>query len=103
VDEAWHENDALGEERSAPRDPRRHDPHALRRIDALHRNLVEVAETSHLDGLDLAEAEVEEDRLLGPLVHNPALAASLGDAELAAVEQLDGLLDGLGIKLAALP
>ena len=49
--------------------------------------------------LDLAEAEVEEDRLLHPLVHAPVAVARLGDPDRACIEQRDRLLDGLGVEL----
>ncbi len=103
VDVAGHQHDALREERAAARDARRHHAHPGRRVDVLDGDLVEVAEASDLHRLDLAEPEVEEDRLLRPLVHDPAVGPGLGDTKLAPVEQVDRLLDRPGVELAALP
>ena len=103
VDVARHEDDALGEERAVSGHTRRHDPNAERRVDALDRDLVEEAKATDLDRLDLPQAEVEEDRLLRPLVDDPAVVARLGDPELATVEQVDRLLDRLRLDLTALP
>jgi hypothetical protein len=86
-----------------PRDAGRDDADAEGRIDPLQRDLVQVPEVAGLHRLHLPEPEVEEDRLLRPLVDDPAVLARLRDAELAAVEQLDRLLDGRGVELAALP
>ena len=44
--------------------------------------------------LDGSQREVQEDGLLHPAVHHPVLAASLGDAYLAAIERGDGVEDG---------
>ena len=93
VDVARHQHDALGEKRAVARDPGRHDPDAERRVDALDRDLVEEPEPADLHRLDLPQPEVEEDRLLHPLVDDPAAVDRLGDPDLAAVEQLDRLLD----------
>ena len=60
-------------------------------------------EAADLHRLHLAQAEVEEDRLLRPLVDDPLAVAPLGDARLAAVELPDRLLDHVGVELAALP
>ena len=100
---ARHQHDALGQEGAVTRDARRHDADAEGRVDALERDLVEEAEAADLHRLDLPEAEVEEDRLLRPLVHDPAVGAGLGDPHLAAVEEVDRLLDGLCLELAGFP
>ena len=57
------------------------------------------AEDTGLHHLHLGDAEVAEDRLLDPGVHGPLAALRLGrrrDAQLAAVEAGDDLLDSLG-------
>ena len=41
----------------------------------------------------LVQAEGEQDRLLQPLMHDPAALALLGDSELAFVEEIENLLD----------
>ena len=53
--------------------------------------------------LDLPEPEVEEDRLLRPLVHAPAVRAGLGDPQRSAVEEGYCFLDRAGVELATLP
>ena len=103
VDEARHEHDALREEGPVARDPRRDDANAPSRVVALHGDLVEEGEPADLHRLDLAQPEVEKDRLLRPLVDGPFAVPSFGDAHFAAVEEADRGLDGLGIELVALP
>ena len=51
-----------------------------------------VLERPDLARLHLPRAEVVEDRRLDVLVHDPVVAARLGDAHLAAVERGDRLL-----------
>ena len=53
-----------------------------------------------LDRLHAARAELEQDRLLGPLVDAPAGVGRRRDAHAAVVEQRDRLLDGRGGLLA---
>jgi hypothetical protein len=60
-------------------------------------------EATHLDGLDLSEAEVEEDRLLDPLVHDPLVTYLFGDPQLPGVETGDRLLDGCRLEHVRLP
>src|SRR4029453_14507311 len=45
------------------------------------------------DLMRLVETEGEEDRLLQPLMHDPAAVALLGHAKLALVEQIEHLAD----------
>ena len=84
-------------------DTRRHDPHAEGGVDALDRDLVEVPQPADIHRLDLAEPEVEEDRLLRPLVDDPPVRAGLGNAQLAPVEQVDRLFDRLGLDASLVP
>jgi hypothetical protein len=60
---------------------------------ALERDLVEVLERPDLHRLELPHAEVLEDRGLRLLVHVPLAVPLLGDANLAAVERGDRLVD----------
>ncbi len=53
-------------------DARRDDAHAAIGVVGLHGDLVEEVEPADLHRLDLAQTEVEEDRLLHPLVDHPA-------------------------------
>ena len=59
-----------------------------------------VLERPDLLGLHLPHLEIREDRALGFLVHLPFAVHPLGDADLAAVERADDLLDPLRRKLA---
>ena len=88
---ARHHHDAGREVRAVARSRRRNDAHAQRRIVALQRNLVEILVRSDLDRLQLADAEVIEDRRLRVLVHAPLAVDLLRDAQLAAVERRDRL------------
>ena len=103
VDESGHEHDSLGQERAVAGDTRGHDPDPVLGVVGLHGDLVEEVKPADLHRLDLAEPEVEENRLLRPFVHDPLSVARLGYARLTGVEQAHGLLDRLGIELAALP
>ncbi len=98
-----HEHDAFGEEGAVARDSGRHDSDTVLGVVVLHRNLVEEVQAADVHRLDLAQAEVEEDRLLRPLVDHPLALALLGDPCLAAVEEGDRLLDCITVELAALP
>src|SRR5207247_4946728 len=103
VDVARHEHDALCEERAVAGDPRRHDANATFCVVALDRDLVEELEPADLDRLDLAQAEVEQDRLLHPFVDLPPVAVRLRHAQLTAVELRDHLLDGVWLDDDGLP
>ncbi len=102
-DEARHENDAPGQERAVACDSRWDDPHSALGVVRLHRDLVQEVEASDLHRLDLAQAEVEENRLLRPLVDEPLAVALLGHPHLTLVEQSNGLLDRRRIELVILP
>ena len=92
---AGHQHDALGEERAVAGDARRDDPDAVRRH-LLQRDLVLEGERADRHRLDLAQAEVLEDRLLRLDVDDPVVAVRRGDAALAAVERRDDLERELG-------
>ena len=81
----------------------RHDAHAEVGVVALDRDLVEKLEISDLDPLDLPQAEVQENRLLHPFVHGPAVVAALGDPNVSRIEEGDGVLDWGGVELPGLP
>ena len=100
---AGHEDAALGKERAVARHARRDDADAAVGIVRLDGDLVEELEAADVHRLDLANAEVEQDRLLDPLVHLPATVDGLGDADRAGVEERDRLLDGGGVERARLP
>src|SRR5206468_691991 len=82
-------DDAVRHKRSIARHTRWNDADAALRVVRLHRDLVQEVKAAHLERLDLAEPEVEEDRLLRPLVDDPLVAALLGDPHLASVEEPD--------------
>ena len=75
------------------RSGRRDDPYAELLVAVLERDLVAVLERSELLRLDLPELEVFEDRRLRLFVHDPLAVALLRDANLAAIQGGDGLLD----------
>ncbi len=95
--------DALREERSVARNARRNDADAARCVVGLDGDLVEEVEPADLHGLDLSQPEVEENRLLHPLVDGPLVACLLRDPDVPRVEAGDRLLDRLGLDLAGLP
>ena len=103
VDEPRHQDDALGEKRSVSGDAGRDDAHPPLGVVVLHRDLVQEVEAADLHRLDLAQPEVEEDRLLRPVVDDPLAVALLRDARFASVEKRDRGLDRLRVELAALP
>ena len=96
VDVARHHHDAAVEERTEPRRRARHHPHTRRLVVALERDLVGELVGPELDRGHLRLLEVEQDRLLEPLVHDRlAVGAPLGHAGFTLVEQADGVEDGL--------
>ena len=99
VDETGHQDHTRREKGAVPRDPAGNDAHAAFRVVVLERDLVEVVDRAGVHGLDLAEVEVEKDRLLRPLVDDPAVVARLGHPELPGVEQAHRLLDRRGFRL----
>ena len=103
VDEARHEDDSFGEERPVPRDARRNDADPTLGIVGLDGDLVEEVQAPNFHRLDLAQAEVEEDRLLDPLVDDPGIVSLLRHANVASVQAREGVLDGLGVEGAAGP
>src|SRR3954452_1256707 len=99
VDVTRHQHDSRREKRAVARRRRGDDPDAELLIAVLQRDLVVVLERADLTRLQLAEAEVLENRALGFLVHAPAAVDGLRDARLAAIESCDHLLDPLGGEL----
>jgi hypothetical protein len=65
----------------------------------LERDLVVILERADLAQLHPAQAEIRVDRRLRFGVDAPVVAVWLGDAELAAIERGDELLDPVGRKL----
>ena len=103
VDEPRHQHDSLGEERAVAGHAGRDDAHAAICVVGLHRDLVEELQPADVHRLDLAHPEVEEDRLLQPLVDHPAVFAGLGDANVATIECRDGILDDRRLDLIRFP
>jgi hypothetical protein len=104
VDEARHQHHALGDVAAAPRHRARDHAEAgvaeavLAPAGELARHLVvgRSARGALLDDRIVVEPERQQHRLLEPLVDLPAArAVGLGDARLAAVEQLERRLDRL--------
>src|SRR5205085_1281326 len=100
VDVARHQDDAGGEVGAVAGGRGRHDAHAELLVPVLERDLVVILERSDLARLQLAQAEVGEDRALRLLVHTPLAVDALGHAALAAVEGVDDLLRSFGRDLA---
>ena len=79
----------------------RHHAHALLRETAriggrvLERHLVVEARIAGIDHGVVVRAEVQQHGLLQPGVHLPAALERFGDAASAAIERLDGALDGV--------
>src|SRR6185312_15642045 len=90
---ARHHHHVLGEERPVAGDRGRHHPHSEAGVVALERDLVAVLERAELDRLHLPLPEVVDDRRLRLLVDDPVVPGALGDADLAAVESGDRLVD----------
>src|SRR5262249_13440785 len=100
VDVPGHDDDALLAERAVAHDAGRDEADTLGPEVLLERDLVVELEGTHLELLHLADAEVEQDRLLDPRVDGPVRALGLGrrsDAQLAAVERVDRGHHGLGV------
>ena len=101
IDEAGHQHDARRDVGRAAHDAARHGAEAglaeSRRVPAgeLGRHLVPPDRPAGpaLDHRHVVEAEREQHRLLQPLVDGPAVGGLLGDAQLAAVEQVERGLD----------
>ena len=74
VHEARHHDHALAEKRAVADDGAGDDAHATLSVPVLQGDLVRVLERPELLRLDVAEAEVVEDRLLCLLVHDPLVA-----------------------------
>src|SRR4051812_14751508 len=92
VDVARHHHHAAVEERSPPRRGTRYYPHTGRLVALLQRHLVGVLERAQLRRLHGRALEVDEDRLLEPLVDDDvAVGIDLGHARVTAVEEVDRL------------
>src|SRR5690606_24378423 len=101
VDVARHEHRAGLDEAAAAGGGGRDDADVGAGPVALEGDLVEVLVGAKLDRLQLADGEVEEDRLLDPRVDRPRRPrrARGGDPQLAAIERGDHLLDGVAVDL----
>src|SRR5262249_52654986 len=82
------------EELAVAPDAGRDDAHAGGGEALLERDLVVELERPERRRLGAAQPEVEQDRLLQPLVHAPRAVLLLGDARRAAVERGERELDG---------
>ena len=103
VDVARHQHAPLGQERPVARHARRYDAYPAVGVVGLDGDLVEEVQSSNVHRLDLADAEVEKDRLLDPLVHLPAVRTRLGDANRTGIEHSNRLLDCRCVEVAGLP
>ncbi len=84
------------------RDAGRNDAHARFGEVVLEGDLVVVLEGADLDGLHLADAEVQQHRALGPRVHRPfAVIALGGHAHLSAIQEPHRPHDSLAVRLVA--
>ena len=70
-------------------------PDSLGGIAVLEGNLVVELKGTALHGLHVVDGEIENHRLLEPLVYMPAAAALLGNAQLPLVQQPDGFAYGV--------
>ena len=103
VDVAGHQHAALGEEGAVARHTGRHDPDTAVGVVGLDGDLVEEVQPADVHRLNLADPEVEQDRLLHPLVHEPPVTGRLRDANRSRVEQADHLLDHGRVERTGLP
>ena len=91
----------FAEKRSVAHDCSGNDPHAALYVAVLERNLVGVLERPELLGLDVADPEVVEDRLLRVLIDDPLVSNLARNAAVAAIERGNDLLDSGGVGHAA--
>ena len=101
VDVARHEHHTAIEERAIAGRGTGHDPHTSGLVVGLERDLVGELEGPEFHGLHLRQTEVEQDRVLEPLVHDRlAIGTEFGHSGLTRIEQVDGGADrGDGIAV----
>src|SRR5207302_5961347 len=90
---ARHHDHARLEIAAVARHRRRHHSYTQAGVVALERDLVVVLELANLPCVELAQTEVQQDRLLHPGVDDPLAGKFFGEPDLTAIQTSDGGFD----------
>src|SRR5207344_2018472 len=93
IHERRHQDAARFYEAAPARERLRHNSDSFSAIPALDWNLVAEMEGTRLHNFRLLDSEVEQNRLLEPLVRMPPVRTFLADSHLTGVEQVDRLVN----------
>jgi hypothetical protein len=87
---------------AVPNEPRWNQPNTLLSEVSLERNLVVKLIRTHLVNLHLRHPKIQQDGLADPLVNDPLTVYLFSDPELTTVQQFDGPMHRIGVRLSAI-